>query len=231
MTPTVIAESLKATSASQMRWCSGQQFPPPSVGLAGDRCVVKNERQSKMKRTKVSATGPVKCTLAADEITRRRCCCSRRDPRAGTHWGSLVARRGMYTHTVHLSSGKRQSENCFSRNVEPPPGIWSLSDGSNIEWWRGRSSNTITMFRNKRRQIFTRCAGVFFNYARPGGGVGCCWLYVQGSCCQRAQNAHERSTWVSLAVFIIPNKTVEKCKAHGDLNFGGSAQRLLRKPR
>lgn len=56
----------------------------------------------------------------------------------------------------------------------------------------------------------------FSNSARPGGGDGCCWLYVRGSCCRRAQNAHERSTGVSLAVFMTPNKTVEKCKAHGD---------------
>lgn len=138
-------------------------------------------------------------------------------------------KRNTHTHTVHLLRGTRQSENCFSRNVDP--GIWSLSDGSNVEWWRGRSSNTITMFRNKGRQIFTRCAGVFFNYARPGGGVGWRWLPVRGSCCQRAQNAHERSTWASLAVFIVPSKTVEKCKAHRDLNLGENAQRLLRKAR
>lgn len=140
------------------------------------------------------------------------------------HWGSLVARRGMYTQHTQFT--------CWVEHVKVRivfPGTWSLSNGSSIEWWRGRSSNTFTMFRNERRQIFTRCAGVYFNSARPGGGVGCCWLYVQGSYCQSAQNAHERSTWVSLAVFDIPNKTVEKCKAHGDLNFGGSAQRLSQK--
>lgn len=150
-----------------MRWCSGQQFlspPPPSVGLAGDRCVVKNERQSKMKRTKVKRNRAGEMYAGcwwdyAAPLVLQPEGIQGQELAEGPWWSEEEQ-----THSSPVEWNTSKWELFYQERGPPPPGIWSLSDGSNIEWWRGRSSNTITMFRNKRRQIFTRCAGVFFQF-------------------------------------------------------------------
>lgn len=165
-----------------------------SVGLTSDRRVVKNERQRKVKRTKVSTTGPVawkqytevKYMLAADEITWHSWCCSLQ-----LRWPDEILGQEL-TEDPWWSEEKRTHSSpvewhtlkliLFYRDVDVlifSPEIWSLADTSNIEWWRVRSSNTIAMFSNKKRQIFARSASVYFNYTKPCS-IGWCWLCVQG---------------------------------------------------